>query len=56
MQDLQLTQKSFWRIEYDLAAFAFQSPYNLWLFDLLKYAAKCDSMVSLESGETCIEI
>ena len=44
-------------IEYDLVVFTFQSPFqsphNLWLIDLLNYAAICGIMFFLGSGETC---
>ena len=41
-------------IEYDLVVFAFQSPHNLSLLDLLNYAAMCGIMFFLGSAETCI--
>ena len=43
-------------IEYGLVVFAFQSPHNLLLLDLLNYAATCDMLFFLGSGETCIMI
>ena len=57
MYDLQLPQKGFWKTielkfiddpvwldEYVLVALAFQSPYNLWLLDILNYAAMCEDL------------
>ena len=41
-------------IEYGLVVFAFQSPHNLWLLDLLNYAVICGIMLFLGIGETCI--
>ena len=38
-----------------LDAFPFQSSHNLWLLDLLNYAAICGIMFFLGSGETCTE-
>ena len=41
-------------IEYGLVAFAFESPHNLWLHNLLNYTAICGIMFFVGSGEACI--
>ena len=67
MHDLQLPQKGFWKIiqlkfkddpvwldRVWHCCLCFSISHNLWLLDLLNYAAICGIMFCLRSGETCI--